>query len=106
MNDNKVTLLGFFFFLVCIALIGGIYFLNRQLTQLHEDLSELERRRGELTRTTQSLIEQKKVFSDAFRVLEGYSVKRHAFLLRGSRSGPGNQRGQYPFHATTRRFKR
>jgi hypothetical protein len=75
MNDNKVTLLGFSFFLVCVTLIGGVYFLNRQLTQLHEEAIELERRRGELSRATQSLIEQKKVFSDAFRALEGYRVK-------------------------------
>jgi hypothetical protein len=75
MNDNKVTLLGFFLFLVCAALIGGVYFLNKQLTQLHEEAIELEQRRGELAQTTQSLVDQKKAFSDAFRALEGYQVK-------------------------------
>ncbi|MDR1979462.1 MAG: hypothetical protein LBQ42_12075 [Synergistaceae bacterium] len=74
MNDNKVTLLSFFFFIVCAGLIGGVYFLNGQLTQMHEEYTELEQRRGELSQTMQSLMQQKKVFSDAFVSLENYKV--------------------------------
>jgi hypothetical protein len=74
MNDNKVTVLAFCLFLVCAALIGGVYFLNGQLVVLHEEYSDLEQRRGELGQTMQSLIEQKRVFSDAFLALDNYKV--------------------------------
>jgi hypothetical protein len=74
MNDNKVTLLGIVFFLVCAALIGGVYTLNAELTRLHEEYTELEQRRGELQQTTQVLMDQKKVFTDAFRALDDYKV--------------------------------
>ncbi|MDR1621073.1 MAG: hypothetical protein LBS00_01720 [Synergistaceae bacterium] len=75
MNNNKVALLGFSLFVVCAALVGGVYFLNGQLTQLHEEAVELEQRRGELAQATQSLMEQKTVFSNAFREFERYQVK-------------------------------
>lgn len=74
MNDNKVTILGFLFFLFCAALIGGVFFIHGQLTQLQGAYDELEQRRVDLNQTTQALIDQKKVFSDAFTTLEGYKI--------------------------------
>ncbi|MDR2179897.1 MAG: hypothetical protein LBP21_06290 [Synergistaceae bacterium] len=75
MNDNKVTVLAFVLFLVCAALMGGVYLLNGQLVQLHEEYADLVQRGGELEQTMQSLVEQKQVFTDAFRALENYQVR-------------------------------
>jgi hypothetical protein len=74
MNDHKVTVLAFIFLFACAALIGGVYFLNGQLTLLHEEYTDLEQRRGQLSQTMQSLIEQKKVFTDVFLSLDNYKV--------------------------------
>jgi hypothetical protein len=74
MNDNKVTLLGILFFVVCAVLLVGVYTLNGELTRLHEEYTELEQRRGELQQTTEMLMEQKKVFTEAFRALDAYKV--------------------------------
>lgn len=74
MNDNKITIIGFLFFLFCAALIGGVYFLNGRLVDLQGQYDELEQRRVDLNQTTQSLVRQKKVFSDAFTALESYKI--------------------------------
>jgi hypothetical protein len=74
MNDNKITLIGVLFFLFCAALIGGVWYLNGQVERLSEERAELERRRGELDRTIQSLMAQKKVFADSFVAFEKFKV--------------------------------
>jgi hypothetical protein len=74
MNDNKVTLLGVLFFLVCAALIGGVYTLDGELARLHEEYSDLVRRDAELEHSMQVLAEQKGVFVKAFDALEAYKV--------------------------------
>jgi TRAP-type uncharacterized transport system substrate-binding protein len=73
-NDNKVTLLGALFFIFCAALIGGIFFLDSQLVQMQAEYDDLEQRRVDLTQTTKSLVEQKKVYMDAFAALESYRI--------------------------------
>ena len=73
MND-KVSMLGFLFFLLCALLIGGVYFLNGQLVELQEQYDDLEQRRVDLDQATRSLMNQKKVFTDAFNILEAYHV--------------------------------
>ena len=74
MNDNKVTLLGFLFFLLCASLIGGVYFLNGKLVELQAQYDELEQRKVDLDQTTTSLMNQKQVFNNAFNILENYKV--------------------------------
>jgi hypothetical protein len=74
MKDNKVTLLGLFFFLFCAALIGGVFFLNKTLTELQNEHDELEQRRVDLNQTTRSLMDRKTVFSEAFATLENYQI--------------------------------
>jgi hypothetical protein len=73
-NDNKVTILGSLFFLICILLIGGVYFLNGQLVVLQAQYDELEQRRVNLEQDTRILMEQKQIFSKAFAALQEYHV--------------------------------
>ena len=35
MKDNKVTILGLLFFLLCAALGGAVYYLGERLNELH-----------------------------------------------------------------------
>jgi hypothetical protein len=74
MNNNKVTVLGVLFFLFCIALMGGVYFLNGQLVELQGQYDELEQQRVDLVQTTKALTDRKKIFTDAFASLENYQV--------------------------------
>ena len=74
MKDDKVKILGFLFFLFCLALIGGVWYLGNQLRDLQEQYDELEQRRVDLSTSTQSLIQQKTVFTTAFKDLENYHV--------------------------------
>ena len=73
MND-KVSVLGIIFFLLCVALIGGVYYLNGQLVDLKGQYDELEQRKVELDESTKSLVRQKNVFTEAFKSLEQYHV--------------------------------
>ena len=75
MNDNKVTFVGIGFLVLCIALIGGVYFLNEELKMLKEQYNELEQRRVNLDQDRNGLREQIKVFNDAFKTLEAYNVR-------------------------------
>lgn len=74
MKDNKATILVLVFSIVCLALLGGIYFLNERLKALQEEYNELEQRRVNLKDATDTLIAQKKAFEDAFKELEEYRV--------------------------------
>jgi hypothetical protein len=74
MRDNKVTLIGVLFFLFCAALVGGVWYLNGRVTLMSEEYADLERRRVDLDQNIQSLIAQKKVFTDAFAVFEQFKV--------------------------------
>lgn len=74
MKDNKVAVLGLFFFLLCAALGGAIYYLGERLNELHARADELEKQRVDLESATQALIAQKSVFTNAFKELENYSV--------------------------------
>lgn len=74
MNDNKVTIIGFLFFLFCAALIGGVYFLNGRFLELQGQYDELEQRRVNLEQTTKSLQEQKRIYTTAFNTLRDYKV--------------------------------
>ena len=74
MKDNKVAVLGLFFFLLCAALGGAIYYLGERLNELHARADELEQQRVDLESATQALIAQKSVFTNAFKELENYSV--------------------------------
>ena len=75
MNDSKVTFVGIGFLVLCIALIGGVYFLNEELKTLKEQYNGLEDRRVNLEQDRNGLREQIKVFNDAFKILEGYNVR-------------------------------
>lgn len=74
MKDNKVTILVLVFSLVCLALLGGIYFMNERLKALQEEYNELEQRRVNLKDARDTLIAQRDVFQNAFKELEGYRV--------------------------------
>lgn len=74
MKDNKVTILVLVFSVICLALLGGIYFMSERLKALQEEYNELEQRRVNLKDATDTLIAQKKVFEDAFKELEEYRV--------------------------------
>ena len=74
MNDNKVTLLGFLFFLFCAALIGGVWYVNGELVRLQGEYDELAQSQADLKQETESLMAQKRVFETNFRQLEQYKV--------------------------------
>ena len=74
MKDNKITILGLLFFLLCAALGGAVYYLGERLSELHSRADELQQQRVDLESTTQALIAQKSVFTNAFKELENYSV--------------------------------
>jgi hypothetical protein len=73
-NDNKVTVIGFLFLVFCVALIGGVYFLNGQLEVLQAEYDELEQRRVNLEQETSALMSQKTIFTNAFNALEKFSI--------------------------------
>ena len=74
MKDNKATILVLLFSVLCLALVGGVYFLGDKLKTLQKEYNDLEQRRVNLKDATDALIAQKKVFEDAFRELENYHV--------------------------------
>jgi len=74
MKDNKVAVLGLFFFLICAVLGGAVYYLGERLNELHAQADELEQQRVDLESATQALVAQKSVFTNAFKELENYSV--------------------------------
>jgi len=75
MNDNKVTLVGIGFLLICIALIGGVYYINEELKALKEEYNDLESRRVNLVQDRDGLRDQIRVFNDAFKTLESFNVR-------------------------------
>ena len=74
MKDNKVAVLGLFFFLLCAALGGAVYYLGGRLNELHAQADDLEQQRVDMESATQALVAQKTVFTNAFKELENYSV--------------------------------
>ena len=74
MKDNKVVVLTLLFFLLCASLIGGVWFLDKRVRELQAQYDELEQRRVDLTSATEALMEQKKVFTEAFNELDNYHV--------------------------------
>ncbi len=74
MKDNKVTVLTLLFFLLCASLIGGVWFLDKRVRDLQAQYDELEQRRVDLIGATEALMEQKKVFTEAFNELDNYHV--------------------------------
>lgn len=74
MKDNKITILGLLFFLLCAALGGAVYYLGERLSELHSRADELQQQRVDLESDTQALIAQRSVFNNAFKELERYSV--------------------------------
>ena len=77
MND-KVTLLGLLLFLVCAGCGGGVWYMNGKLVELQTQYDELEQRRVDLTQSTQFLVNQKRVFMEAFAALDGHKVSTAA----------------------------
>ena len=75
MNDNKVTLVGILFLALCLGLIGGVYFLDGQLKMLKEQYDELEQSRANMEQDKAGLLEQIRVFKEAFLSLEAYNVR-------------------------------
>ena len=74
MKDNKVAVLGLFFFLLCAVLCGAVYYLGGRLNELHAQADDLEQQRVDMESATQALVAQKTVFTNAFKELENYSV--------------------------------
>ena len=74
MKDNKVAVLGLFFFLLCAVLGGAVYYLGGRLNELHAQADDLEQQRVDMESATQALVAQKTVFTNAFKELENYSV--------------------------------
>ena len=73
--DNKVTLLGVLLAMMCIAFMGGIYYLNGQLGELKDQYEDLERQRLTLEFEMQALQRQRRVFTEAFQELEHYRIR-------------------------------
>ena len=67
MKDNKVTILGLLFFLLCAALGGAVYYLGERLNELHAQADDLQQQRVDLESATQALVAQKSVFTNAFK---------------------------------------
>lgn len=74
MKDNKVTVVAFLFGLLCLAMIGGVYYLDTRLKELQAQYDDLRQREANLENTTKNLMEQKTVFTNAFKELENYSI--------------------------------
>jgi len=74
MNDSKVTVIGVLFLLLCLGLVGGIWYLDGQLRELRQEYNTLDQNRANLQRDVANLREQIGVFNDAFQTLEGYNV--------------------------------
>lgn len=74
MKDSKVTVIALLFALFCFALIGGVYFLGEKLKTQHEEYDDLAQRKANLNADTNNLIQQKKVFTEAFAELSNYHV--------------------------------
>ena len=75
MNDNKVTIVGVCFLALCLGLMGGIFFLDGQLRILKEQYDDLEQSRANLEQDKNSLLDQIRVFKEAFAELETYNVR-------------------------------
>ena len=75
MNDSKVKLIGILFFLLCLGIIGAIWYVDRELRASREQFDELEQSRANLERDRNALREQIDVFNAAFRNLEGHNVR-------------------------------
>ena len=74
MNDSKVTVIGVLFLLLCLGLVGGIWYLDGQLRELRQEYNTLDQSRADLQRDVANLREQVGVFNDAFRTLGEYNV--------------------------------
>lgn len=74
MKDSKITIVALLFALLCLALIGGVYFLSDRLKNQHEEYDDLAQRKANLNADTNNLIQQKKVFTEAFAELSNYHV--------------------------------
>ena len=74
MKDNKIMFLGLLSFLFCALLGGTIYYLGNRLNDLQAQADELQQKNADLMSSTQALLEQKSVFTNAFKDLENYRV--------------------------------
>ena len=75
MNDNKVTVIGGCFFVLCAVLAWWIFHLNGQLVELKEEYTSLEERKVNLEQDTAGLNAQIRVFKQSFETLEKFNVR-------------------------------
>ena len=74
MKGDKTAMLALFSFLFCALLGGAVYYLGDRLNELQAQNDELQQRKTDLSYTTQMLMAQKTVFTNAFKELENYRV--------------------------------
>jgi len=75
MNDSKVTVIGLLFLILCLGLVGGIWYLDGQLRYLREERDRLEQDRVNMVRDVANLEEQIRVFNTSFADLERHNVR-------------------------------
>jgi len=75
MNDSKVTVIGFLFLVLCLGLVGGIWYLDGQLRGLRQERDSQEQIRANLVRDSSNLDDQIRVFTESFGTLYGYNVR-------------------------------
>ena len=74
MKDNRILILGLLSFLFCALLSGTVYYLGGRLNDLHAQADDLQQKIVDMSGSTQTLMEQKVVFTNAFKDLEHYRV--------------------------------
>jgi len=75
MNDNKVTIIGFLFLVLCLGLVGGVWYLDGRLRELRAEYDQLEQRRANLVQDRDNLRAQAREFREAFATLEAFNVR-------------------------------
>ena len=102
MKDNKIMILGLLSFLFCALLGGTIYYLGNRLNDLQAQADDLQQKNVDLSSSTQALLEQKAVFTNAFKDLENYRPERAGLLFRRP-AGRAEQRDWAPLLSTAGR---
>jgi hypothetical protein len=74
-TDNKVTIVGFLFLVLCLGLVGGVYYIDGRVRELRSEHDMLDQTRANMERDRINLQNQIRVFNDAFRDLEEYNVR-------------------------------
>jgi len=75
MNDSKVTVIGVLFLILCLGLVGGIWYLDGQLRELRGQRDRSEQERVDFERDRSNLQAQIRVFNESFEILGRHNVR-------------------------------